>query len=144
MNLFICKMCGHVEFGSVPEKCPVCRAGKEAFNQKDDIFIESEENSKEAAVKHIPSITVNKECKLIPEESCVDSIVRIGETLHPMKEEHFIQFIDCYVDDKYVSRVLLTPGVNPSGCFHLRTTGAKVRIVEVCNVHGYWQAEAEL
>lgn len=144
MNIFICKVCGHVEFGAAPEKCPVCFAGQEAFNQNDNVFIESEENAREAAVKHIPSVKVNKECGLIPEESCVDVIVRIGETLHPMVEDHFIQFIDCYVDDNYVSRVLLTPGVNPSGCFHLKATGSKVRIVENCNKHGYWQAEADL
>lgn len=144
MNVFICKVCGHVEFGSAPEKCPVCGSGKEAFNQDDNVFIESEERSKEAAVKHVPSIMVNKECKLIPEEACVDVIVRIGETLHPMMPEHSIQFIDCYVDDKYVSRVLLTPGVNPSAVFHLRAVGSKARIVENCNLHGYWQAEADI
>ena len=144
MSLFICKKCGHVEFGEAPEKCPVCFAGKEAFNQNDNLFVESAEKSKEAAIKHIPAVTVNKECKLIPEEPCVDVIVRIGETLHPMTPEHAIQFIDCYVDDKYVSRVLLTPGVNPSAVFHLKAEGAKVRIVENCNLHGYWQAEADI
>lgn len=144
MNIFICKICGHVEFGAAPEKCPVCFASKEAFNQNDNIFIESEENAKEAAVKHIPSIKVIKECGLIPEAPCLDVLVRIGETLHPMVEDHFIQFIDCYVDDKYVSRVLLTPGVHASGLFHLKTEGSKVRIVEVCNKHGYWQAEADI
>lgn len=145
MNLFICKGCGYVAFNAAPEKCPVCGAPKEAFNQNDNVFIESEENAKEAAVKHIPSIKVIKECGLIPEAPCLDVLVRIGETLHPMVEEHFIQFIDCYVDDKYVSRVLLTPGVHASGLFHIKVEGAqKIRIVEVCNKHGYWQAEADL
>jgi desulfoferrodoxin-like iron-binding protein len=144
MNLFICKKCGHIAFNEAPEKCPVCFVSKEAFSQNDAIFTESEEKSKEAAVKHIPSVTVNKECKLIPEEACTDVIVRIGETLHPMTPEHAIQFIDCYVDDTYVSRVELTPGVNPSAVFHLRAQGSTVRIVENCNVHGYWQKEAAL
>jgi len=144
MNIFICSKCGHVAYGSAPEKCPVCSATKEAYKQNDKVFAESMEKSKEAAVKHIPSVKVIKECKLIPEESCVDVIVRIGATLHPMKDEHFIQFIDCYVDNKYISRVFLTPGVNPSACFHLRAKGAKVQIVEKCNLHGYWQTEDAL
>lgn len=144
MNIFICQKCGHIEFGVAPEKCPVCFVAKEAFKQNDNVFIESEEKSKEAAVKHVPSIKVIKKCGLIPEESCTDVLVRIGETLHPMVDAHFIQFIDCYVDDKYVSRVLLTPGVHASGLFHIKTESSKARIVQLCNLHGYWQAEADL
>ncbi len=70
--------------------------------------------------------------------------VRIGETLHPMQDSHFIQFIDCYVDETYVGRTQLTPGLFPATCFHLQTKGSKVTIVENCNVHGYWMAEAQL
>ena len=144
MNIFVCGVCGHLAFGSAPENCPVCFAPKDKFTQNNDVFTEAEEKSAEAAVKHIPAITVKKACQLIPEQSCVDVIVRIGETLHPMVENHYIHFIDCYVDDKYVSRVLLTPGVFAAGCFHLNASGSNVRIVEFCNLHGHWQAETEL
>ena len=144
MDIFICNACGHIEFGSAPNNCPVCWAPKEQFRHNNNVFIEAEEKSKEAAVKHIPAITVNKACKLIPEQSCVDVIVRIGETLHPMEEKHFIRFIDCYVDDRYVSRIYLTPGVFAAGCFHLKAAGTKVRIIELCNIHGHWQAEVDL
>jgi superoxide reductase len=140
MSLFSCQVCGHVAFNGAPEKCPVCMATQ--FMQKDDLFKESAEKSKEAAVKHVPSITVKKECKLIPEVGCVDVLVRIGQTLHPMEAKHYIMSIDCYLDNQYVARVLLTPGVNPAACFHLRNTGAKVTIVEHCNIHGFWMAEA--
>jgi superoxide reductase len=144
MTVYICSVCGLVEFKSPTDKCPVCFASKEKFIRNDALFEESEAKSKEAAVKHIPSIIVNKKCGLIPEQSCTDIMVRIGSVLHPMEEKHFIVFIDCYVDDVYVSRMMLTPGVSPAGCFHLRKTGAKVRIVENCNIHGYWQAEASI
>ena len=144
MSIFICRVCDHIEFGEAPERCPVCGAPKTSFNQNDNIFVEAEEKSKEAAVKHIPAITVKKECGLIPGQGCVDIIVRIGETVHPMEEAHFIQWIDCYVDNQYISRVYLTPSVYAAGCFHLKNTGSKVRIVERCNIHGHWQAEAAL
>jgi superoxide reductase len=114
------------------------------FIQNDNIFKESEEKSKEAAVKHIPSVTIKKECKLIPENVCTDAIVRIGKTLHPMEEKHFIQFIDAYIDGKYIQRVHLTPHVNPAACLHFKTQGSKLTIVENCNIHGYWMAEAAL
>ena len=95
-------MCGHIEFVNLPDTCPGCTSPKEKYVQNDKVFIESEEKSKEAAIKHIPSVTINKECKLIPELSCVDIIVRIGKALHPMEAAHYIRFIDRYVDDRYV------------------------------------------
>jgi superoxide reductase len=142
MKVYICKVCGHIEFGSAPETCPVCYA--KIFIQNDNIFTESEEKSREAAVKHIPSVQVVKKCGLIPEETCTDILVRIGKTLHPMEEKHYITFIDCYIDDKYASRIQLTPLTWASVVFHIKTSGKKVTIVEKCNIHGYWKAEADL
>lgn len=144
MNVFICSICGHAEFGAAPDNCPVCFSPKDKFSQNDKVFEEAAEKSKEGAVKHIPSIKVNKTCGLIPDQDCVDVIVRIGETLHPMEEAHHIVWIDCYVDDKYASRILLSPAVYAAGCFHLKVTGSRVRVVEFCNLHGHWQAEADL
>ena len=144
MAIFICSVCGHLEFGKAPDQCPACRSPKERYIQNDRIFIESEEKSREAAVKHIPSVIINKECKLIPEQSCFDIIVRIGKVMHPMEPAHFIQFIDCYVDDVHAGRVQLTPGLFPGACFHLKAKGAAVRVVENCNIHGYWQVEEKI
>ena len=144
MNVYQCNFCGHLEFDAIPGQCPVCKSPKEKYFQNDRIFEESHEKSKEAAVKHIPAITVNKQCGLIPGQGCIDVIVRIGATLHPMEPAHFIQFIDCYIDGKYVSRVIPTPGVYAAGCFHLKTAGTKVIVVENCNIHGFWKAEANL
>jgi superoxide reductase len=144
MKLFICKKCGHVAFGAAPQNCPVCWATQDQFAQNDNAFKESAEKSKEGAVKHIPAVTVNKKCSFIPEVPCVDIAVRIGATLHPMEDKHFIQFIDCYVDSKYVSRMMLTPGVSPAAVFHLRATGAKVQLIERCNLHGWWMTEVAL
>jgi|SRR3989339_355025 len=140
MKAFICTICGHIAFEKAPEKCPVC--GATTFTQNDDVFKEAAEKSKEAAVKHIPDITVKKECKLIPETGCLDVIVRIGKTLHPMEEKHHIEFIDGYVDGIFISRVYLTPNVNPAACFHIRTKGKKMIVVEKCNLHGHWMSEA--
>ena len=144
MGVYVCSVCGHIEFDQIPAACPVCKSPKEKYSQNDRIFEESAEKSKEAAVKHIPALTVNKKCGLIPEQSCLDVTVRIGATLHPMESAHFIQFIDCYVDNRYVSRIILTPGVFAAGSFHLKTQGAKVQVVENCNIHGYWKSETNL
>ena len=142
MSIYICQKCGHIEFNTEPQNCPVCWSTQ--FSQGDSIFEESMEKSKEGAVKHIPEVKISKECGLIPEESCTDILVRIGKTLHPMLENHFIQFIDCYLDNKYVSRIFLTPDMNPSVVFHLKSKGSKITIVENCNIHGYWKTEVDL
>ena len=142
MKVFVCGSCGHIGFNSAPDTCPVCGAKK--FIQNDNIFKESEEKSREASPKHIPAITVKKECHLMPDMCCIDVLVVIGEKVHPMEEKHHITFIDCYVDDTYVSRQYLTPGVNPGSLFHLKAKGSRVRIVENCNIHGYWTSEAAL
>ena len=144
MNVFICESCGHLEFNEIPEKCPSCGAEKEKFTQNDNIFKESQEKSPEAEVKHVPSVQVNKECGLIPEKGCTDILVRVGATLHPMEEKHFIQFIDCYLNEKYVGRAQLSPGVYPAACFHLKESTGTVTITESCNLHGYWKTDVEL
>jgi superoxide reductase len=142
MKIFICQICGHIAFNEAPEKCPVCEAEKEKFDQNDAIFKESAAKSPEAAVKHEPAITVNKQCGLIPEASCIDIAVRIGKTLHPMEEKHFINFVDCYHDDTYIGRMTFTPrGLNPAACFHLKNISGKITVVEKCNLHGYWKAD---
>lgn len=145
MKIFICTVCGHIEFNTAPEKCPVCMAEKEKFEQNDAVFKESIEKSPEAEVKHVPAVTISKQCGLIPESPCVDVNVRIGKTMHPMEEKHFIQFIDCYQNDSYICRVMLTPlNVYPAACFHLKNLSGKITIVENCNIHGYWKTEVSV
>jgi superoxide reductase len=145
MKIFICQMCGHLEFNEAPEKCQACGEPKNSFKQNDNIFKESAEKSPEAPVKHIPVITSSKSCGLIPEQSCADILFRIGKTLHPMEEKHFIQWADCYLNNKYIERMQFTPfGVNPAGCIHLKAASGTVTIVENCNLHGYWKADVSL
>ena len=144
MTLFVCGECGHVAVGGIPDKCPACEASKSEFTQNDNVFKDAEEKSKEGAVKHIPSIKVSKECGMIPENDCIDVLVRIGETLHPMTSEHFIQWIDCYVDGKYMSRIQLTADMNPAVVFHLKNVTGKIEAVAMCNLHGHWFAEVAI
>lgn len=142
MKYFLCHVCGHIAFNEAPANCPVCHSAN--FTQSDNVFKESAEKSKEAAVKHTPSVKIVKSCGLIPESACTDVMVRIGATLHPMEESHYIIFIDCYIDGKYAERAMLTPRVNAAACFHLKQTGAKVTLVEKCNLHGHWMTEASI
>ncbi len=145
MDIYICKTCGHLAFEEAPDNCPVCNMPKDAFKSKNNVFVESKEKSPEAEVKHVPSVKVVKTCGLIPEDTCTDVHVRVGEVLHPMTEGHLITFIDCYVNDVYSGRVMFTANsINPAAAFHIKETSGTVRLVERCNIHGYWMTEVEL
>jgi superoxide reductase len=143
MKVTICTVCGHIMFGTTPDKCPVCFSEKDKFTQNDNIFKESKEKSPEGAIKHSPVITVSKDCKLIG-GACIDITIKVGEVAHPMEEKHYIEFIDCYVDDVYVSRISLTPALYAAGSIHVKTSGSKFKAVEKCNIHGYWESESNI
>jgi superoxide reductase len=145
MKIFICQVCGHLEFNDLPEKCPACGAEKKDFIQNDNIFKESKEKSPEADIKHVPFLSAGMKCGLIAEEGCVDIIIKIGKTLHPMEQKHYIKFIDCYLNYEFAERILLTPyAINPAGCIHLKEDSGTVTVVENCNIHGYWKADVTL
>ena len=143
MNIFVCKDCGHIEFGSTPDKCPVCFAIEKKFEINNNVFIDAERKSKEASINHAPVIKTVEKNRLITNKQYTDVLVRIGERMHPMKKEHYIGFIDCYLDNKYVSRIMLTPFMIPFVVFHLLNKGSKITVVESCNIHGHWMTEAK-
>ena len=144
MNIYVCKVCGHIEFNNSPNRCPICSALKNEFENNNNIFIDSEKRSKESSIKHVPFIKFVEKNGLNQNNKYTNVLVRIGKKLHPMEEKHYIGFIDCYLDDKYISRIMFTPFMKPSGIFHLTRTGSKITIVESCNIHGHWMTEANL
>lgn len=146
MKTFVCKVCGHIEFDTVPDNCPVCGVPKSNFEDKPDIIHKPGEqtNYTEPEKKHIPKIIVVKTCGLIP-QGCTDTHVKVGEIEHPMLKEHYITFIDFYLDKKYLSRVYLTPDkLHPAAALHIKADSGIISAVEHCNLHGYWMSEASL
>lgn len=64
--------------------------------------------------------------------------VTVGSTLHPMTEEHLIEWIELMVDDKVYTQYL-TPDQEPVAIFMVEE-GERVCAREYCNLHGHWQA----
>jgi len=138
---FVCQGCGHVEFGAAPEKCPVCISPGEKYAEDAAAVNPAEKEGKE---KHVPVILVTKECGLIPND-CSDIHIKIGSTPHPMQDDHWIQWIDVYNNKKYIARHMLTPSMEPAVSVHIkRSLAGKLQVIESCNKHGRWTAEAEL
>lgn len=89
-------------------------------------------NTTDAAVeKHVPFFVKKDE----------ELEVRIGSALHPMTDEHYIQFIEVVSEDeRYVKRKYLYPTDEPIlllKCFDIGALNAR----EYCNLHGLWEAK---
>ncbi|MBN2535356.1 MAG: hypothetical protein JXB88_20935 [Spirochaetales bacterium] len=140
-KLFVCNVCGHIEFNHIPEKCPVCGASKVNFRENPDAIIPSEKEGKE---KHVPVITVTAACGMI--DDCRDIHIKIGSTTHPMQQDHWIVWIDIYVNNNYTSRYTMLPdSMQPAVSIHVKkSVTGKLTVVHFCNKHGRWIANAEL
>lgn len=147
MKGFVCGVCKFVSInGSTPDICPVCGAPKTSFQEREDALNIPKDagNLTEAEKKHIPVIVQVKECGLIP-QGCQDIHVKVGEVEHPMQQEHYIMHIDIYIDNEFVSRIILTPAkLNPAAALHLKAQAGKLTVVELCNLHGAWVKETDL
>lgn len=87
-------------------------------------------NTTDAAVeKHVPEVSV--------QGNRVE--VAVGATLHPMAEEHYIQWI--YLETEKGGQVKkLTPADEPKAVFQAEGDKA-VAVYEFCNLHGLWKKE---
>lgn len=147
MNIFVCKVCGHIEFGSAPEKCPVCAQPKDQFELKPDAIKKPANPAQltDGDKKHIPKIVILKECGLIPGGGCYDVHVKVGEMEHVMEAKHWIMYIDYYLNKKFVARVEFAPeGCHPAAGLHMKAASGTITAIENCNVHGMWMSEAKL
>jgi len=147
MKGLVCKVCGFIAIdGVAPDNCPVCHAPKTAFQEKEDAIKTPQDagNLTEFEKKHIPVITVVKTCGLIP-EGCNDVHVKLGEIQHPMQDDHYIMYIDFYIDNKFIARVHLTPAkLNPAAALHLKAGEGKLTAIAFCSLHGAWINEEDL
>ena len=124
----------------------MCGAPKSSFEEREDAIklAKDANNLTELEKKHIPVITVVKICGTIPQD-CQDVHIKIGQIQHPMQPEHYIAHIDFYIDNEFISRVILTPDkLNPAATLHLKKRSGKLTVVELCNLHGAWIKEVDL
>jgi len=63
--------------------------------------------------------------------------VKVGSTLHPMNEEHYICWIEI-INGDYVNRKYLNPGDAPEASFFVELKEGMI-VREFCNKHGLWE-----
>ena len=156
MDTFVCGKCGYIAFKEAPESCPVCGAKKQTF-ELDPTAIKKPadpNNLNELEKKHIPVIEISAEggsasggkrqCGLVG-PGCIDAHIKVGQILHVMEEKHYIMYIDLYIDYNFIARYHMTPDkLNPVLGIHLKTNAGKLLVLENCNLHGRWIAEADI
>jgi len=76
--------------------------------------------------KHVPVI----------EEEGTGIVVKVGSTLHPMEEKHYIKFIEVLTADKVI-RAELKVGQEPVAKFSVKASEV-VAVRQYCNLHGLW------
>jgi len=87
-----------------------------------------EKTADSATEKHVPLIDKTKD----------GYIVTVGSTLHPMTEEHWIQWIELIADGE-VMRKQLSPGDEPKAEFAFDGEAKELTAREHCNLHGLWK-----
>lgn len=80
----------------------------------------------EGQEKHVPVVEISGDTV----------IVNIGETEHPMTEEHYIEWVEVITNAR-VYRKTFTPGEKPFAKFFTPEEVTEVRIY--CNIHGLWK-----
>ncbi len=119
-EVYKCELCGNiVEVVNVGGGDLVC-CGKE-------MTLLEEKTADSSTEKHVPLI----------EKIDGGYKVTVGSTLHPMTDEHWIQWIELLADGK-VYKKYLNPGDQPVAEFCV--DASKVSAREYCNVHGLWKA----
>ncbi|MBQ8669012.1 desulfoferrodoxin FeS4 iron-binding domain-containing protein [bacterium] len=93
-------------------------------------YLDAKSNDSEYGEKHVPVFVDT-------DENGIE--VRVGSTLHPMTEEHYIQFIETISEDKNkICRQYLSPQTSPIMVLKDKADIKNAR--EYCNLHGLWES----
>ena len=123
MKFYICEHCGNIATKLTSSKVPLVCCGKPMTELKAGVT--------DAAVeKHVPAVTV--------EDSTVKVVV--GDVIHPMTEEHFIEWI-VLETDRDAQIHWLRPQEAPEAIFTLPEGVQGKTVYAYCNLHGLWKKD---
>ncbi len=123
MKFYRCPHCGSIvaklnEVGCAPSCCG-------------EPMLEMKANTGDGAFeKHVPAV----------ERKGNKILVQVGSAIHPMLENHYIEWI-CLVSEKGFELVNLHPGEEPKAEFELRENEKPLEVYAYCNLHGLYLAK---
>lgn len=118
-------------------KCPICGNVIEVLNgdinrirccgKEMELLLAGTTDA--ATEKHIPVYEIDNN----------EIIVKVGEVIHPMEEDHYITWVSL-VSDNEIVRINLNPGDEPI----VKLPYIKDSIIyEYCNLHGLWKNDVK-
>lgn len=123
LELYKCNICGNLIEVILPGVGELVCCGEPME------FLEAKKEDSEYGEKHVPVFTTT--------DSGLE--IRVGSELHPMTEQHYIQFIETISEDKKRAEIqFLTPKDQP--IMTLNSDFANCAR-EYCNLHGLWMSE---
>ena len=125
LDLYRCSICGNVVEIFVNGGGELVCCGKPMEK------LEPKTHEEAVEEKHVPIFISHSE------NSCE---IRVGEVLHPMTNEHYIQFLEAISPDKKIVNVkFFNPNEEPKFLLTDVLDGAYAR--EFCNIHGLWEGK---
>lgn len=115
LKFYKCEKCGEV----IVSKCELALDGYREIKPFD---------TDGAAEKHVPVV----------KKACRELIVTVGSVLHPMTDEHFIQWVLVEKENGYEIKYLSASDA-PEVKFAVKSGEVKA-VYAYCNLHGLWKA----
>ncbi len=87
---------------------------------------------------HVPIVTAPES---VTAGQSFEVKVQVGEKMHEMIPSHYIDWVDLYADDIFLTRVTLTAMFTEARfkVMVMLKTSATLRAIEHCNLHGLWE-----
>ncbi len=118
-DVYKCFACGNIVELVDPKSSKLSCCGEE-------MKLQEPKTADKTTEKHVPIIEATEQ----------GIKVTVGSTLHPMDEDHFIQWIEV-INGDYIQRKYLKPGDAPVAEFYVKYSD-KLVAREYCNKHGNW------
>lgn len=126
MKYFICEICGNL-IGLITE------GGGELVCCGEKMKELTPKSTEEGNEKHLPVITKdNFKIK-----------VNVGSIPHPMTEEHHIEWISIFYNNK-MQMIKLVPTSVPEVIFQVAEDFDYIEVYSYCNIHGLWKIKIAL
>ena len=123
LEFFRCKHCGQIIKKVKDTKVPVVCCGEK-------MELVSPNTTDAALEKHVPVVEVSGN----------KVVVTVGSTLHPMVEEHYIEWVILETNQGSY-KMKLNPNDKPVAIFNLREGEEVLHAYEYCNLHGLWMSK---
>ncbi len=83
----------------------------------------------------VPSAPIEKDKE-------IEFTITIGRMLHPMKEDHYIEYIEVYKNDVLVDKINFNPAIDKEAKIYFSLKwedNLALKVKSKCNLHGVWE-----